>query len=61
MPAFTLLSRNFQSAMVFQRSGGRGGNGTNAQEDSLMPSASWPFAFTLTQWLDSTIYEDKSA
>jgi hypothetical protein len=38
-----------------------GGNGPMLQEEWLIPSASLPFAFTLTQWLDSTIYEDKGA
>jgi hypothetical protein len=30
-------------------------------EDSLIPSASLPFAFTLTQWLASTTYENEGA
>ena len=45
-PAFILLSRNFQSAIPFQRSGGRSPTEPMLQEDSLIPSGSLIFAFT---------------
>jgi hypothetical protein len=60
MPAFMLLSRSFQSAIAFQRSGGQG-NGTNATGGFVDTISIIPLAFTLTQWLTSTIYEDKGA
>ena len=47
MPAFMPLSRNFQSADSISTIRRAGGNGPMLQEDSLIPSASLPFAFTL--------------
>ncbi len=64
-PAFILLSRTCLSAIAIStiwRAGAvRLANGPMLQEDSLTLSALLPFTFTPTQWLDSTIYEDKGA
>ena len=63
-PTFTLLPRAFLVGRYFNDPTGSGGpicNGPILLEVLLTLSASLLFEFTLTQWLASTIYEDKSA
>jgi hypothetical protein len=50
---------SFKVRSYFNNPAGGAATEPNATGDSLIPSASLPFAFTLTQRLDSAFYEDK--
>src|ERR1700751_5476678 len=47
MPALMFLSKNFQSALVFNDPAGGPSTRSLLHEDSLRPSASLPFGFTV--------------
>jgi hypothetical protein len=58
---FYAFVKNFVSAIVFQPSGAPwwfGSQRTNAARRFVDAISIVSFAFTLTQWLGSTIYED---